>query len=103
MKLLDHISKCSDDQCASLTKGLSDEVIRTMAHICVNIMNKNIPLRSEESVKRLTPYKKQLKAITKPKTSIQKKRRIFEQKGGFLSALLGLALPLLKGIFGGFH
>ena len=72
-----------------------------MSQICVNVMNKNLLRNESDAVKRLTPYKKQLKAVTSPKTSVKQKRTTFEQKGGFLGALLGLALPLITGLLGG--
>jgi hypothetical protein len=82
-------------------KGLSDEVIKVMAEICVNLMNKNIALRSPEAVRSLVAYKKELRAVSKPKTKLHRKRKVFEQKGGFIGTLLSVALPLIGSLLSG--
>lgn len=98
--LLKHISKCSSAECSHIIKGLSDEVIRLMSQICINVMNKNLLRNESDAVKRLTPYKKELKAVTRHKATVKQKRKTFEQKGGFLGTILGLALPLITGLIG---
>ena len=97
-KLLQHIGKCSKEDCEHVMKGVSDEVIKLMCQICVNVMNKGLTRNPQEAVRRLAPYKKQLKGLTKAKTSIGQKRRQLEQKGGFIGALLGIALPVISSI-----
>ena len=82
-------------------KGLSDEVVRLMSQICVNVMNKSLTRDTAAAVRKLAPYKKQLKDITKAKTGIKQKRKTLEQKGGFIGALLGIALPLLTSLIMG--
>ena len=98
--LLKHIAKCSTTDCQHLVRGLSEEVIRLMSVICVNVMNKTLTPNSIHAVKKLSPYKKQLRAITKPKITVIAKRRILQQKGGFIGALLGVALPLITSLIG---
>ena len=98
--LLKHIAKCTSKDCEHIVKGVSDEVIKLMAQICINIMHKNLMRSPKVAVKRLSPYKKQLVAITRPKVSVTKKRSILSQKGGFLSTLLAIALPVISSIIG---
>ena len=98
--LLKHLAKCSSQDCAHVVTGMSDEVIKLMSQICINVMNKSLTRDSAHAVKKLTPYKKQLKAITKPKSSIKQKRKHLEQRGGFIGALLGIALPIISSIIG---
>lgn len=100
LPLLKHISKCNDTECKHLVAGLSNDVIRLICQIAVNVMNKNLEIPEEKAVRKLAPYKKELIQITKPKTELKKKRAILEQKGGFISALLGLAVPLISSIVG---
>ena len=96
--LLKHISKCSTGDCGHIVAGLSDEVIKLMSQVCINVMNKTLTRDSKHAVKKLTPYKKQLRAITKGKSTITQKRKVFQQKGGFIGALLGIALPIISSI-----
>ena len=98
--LLKHLSKCTAKDCEHIVNGLSDEVIKVMAQICINIMHKNLVRSPKVAVKRLSPYKKQLIDITRPKVSLTKQRGILSQKGGFLSALLAVALPVISSIIG---
>ena len=98
--LLKHIAKCSTQDCQHVVRGLSDDVIKLMSQICINVMNKSLLQDPAYAVKRLSPYKKQLKSLTRPKTTVKTKRRVLEQKGGFIGALLGVALPLITSLIG---
>ena len=98
MPLLRHLAYCKADACEHIMKGLSDEVVKLMSQICINVMNKSLTPDTAAAVRRLSPYKKQLRAITKPNTGIKHKRKTLEQKGGFIGALLGVALPLLTSL-----
>jgi hypothetical protein len=99
--LLRHIAKCSSKECGHLIAGVSDNVIKLMSQICVNLMNKNLVRDESHALKRLKPYRKELVAITKAKTPLKKKRQILQQKGGFIGALLSIALPILSSLIGG--
>ena len=81
--------------------GLSSEVIRVIAHVAINFMNKNLPISETPEVHELARYKKQLKGVTQPKTSLVKIHKILEQEGEFLGALLSLAVPLVSSVIGG--
>lgn len=98
--LLKHLAKCSDTDCNHVVRGLSDDVIKLLSQICINVMNKSLIRNPDEAVKRLSPYKKQLKALTRPKTTVTHKRKTLDQKGGFIGALLGVALPLITSLIG---
>ena len=98
--LLKHIAKCTAQDCEHIVNGLSEEVIKLMAQICINVMHKNLMRSPKVAVKRLSPYKKQLIAVTRPRVSLTKKRSILSQKGGFLSTLLAVALPVISSIIG---
>jgi hypothetical protein len=98
--LLKHLAKCSGKDCEHIMRGVSDDVIKLMSEICINVMNKTLTHDPTDAVKKLTRYKKELRAVTRPKTSLKKKRVILQQKGGFIGALLGIALPILSSIIG---
>ena len=95
------MAKCSAKECPYIATGLSSEVIRVIAQIAINVMNKNLPIDETQAVQRLARYKTQLRAVTQPKRSLLKKRKVIEQEGGFLGALLGLAVPLISSLIGG--
>ena len=98
--LLKHLAKCKATECRFIIPGLSDELIKTLAEIALNVQNKNIPVQSAAAFNKLRAYKKQLKSVTKRGASLQSQRRHFQQDGGFLPALLGIALPVLSNIIG---
>ena len=77
---------------------IKDDVIKILAEICDNVMNKNIPLNVNEAVRLLSPYKKQLKTVCRKNTTVRTKRKIFHQSGGFFPALLSLAVPVIKNL-----
>ena len=56
---------------------------------------------STKQRKRLRTYRKQLRKVANPKSSIASKRKVLSQKGGFLPALLPLLAPLLGPVIGG--
>ena len=96
--LLKHLAKCSSGDCAHVMAGMSDAVIKVMSQICVNVMNKSLIRDPKHAVKKLAPYKKQLRGVTKGKSTIKQKRKHLEQKGGFIGALLSVALPIISSI-----
>ena len=99
LPLLKHMAKCRRKDCENIVKGLSNEVIRVICQIAVNVMNKNIPIKTPSALAKLSRYKTQLKAVTKPKSTLPQKRKVLEQDGGFLGTLLGVALPpLISGL-----
>ena len=98
--LLKHLAKCSSDDCRYVVRGSSDEFIKLLTQICVNVMNKTLTRNEGHAVKKLAPFKKELIAITKRKTPLKKKRKILEQKGGFIGALLSIALPVITSLIG---
>lgn len=100
--LLKHLAKCTAGECEHIIAGMSDDVIKLMSQICVNVMNKSLIRDPKDAVKRLAPYKKQLRGLTKGKSTIKQKRKHLEQKGGFLGALLGIALPLITSLISSF-
>ena len=98
LKILEHLARCTPEECKHMIPVVKDDFIRLLAEVCVNVINKNIPLNVEEAVRLLSPFKKELKTVCRKKTSLKTKRKIFNQSGGFLPALLSLALPVLKNL-----
>ena len=101
LPLLRHMAKCNAKECRYIATGLSSEVLRVIAQIAINVMNKNLPIDEKQAVERLARYKSQLRSGTQPKTSLLKKRKVIEREGCFLGALLGLAVPLISSLISG--
>ena len=62
----------------------------------MNILDGNVPLTSSQKNK-LRINKLHLRRLVLKKTALAKKRKIL-QKGGFLSAILSAAIPLIGGL-----
>lgn len=70
--------------------------VRALQEITHNVLKKNVPLTSCQ-VKNLIrgKYRKHIKEAGNPVGSIERKRKIFIQKGGFLQYILPAALTYL--------
>ena len=75
-----------------------DDLIRCLCDVSFNIL-KGTALISRQHKKRLTKHKSSLRKLIDRKLPLKKKRKII-QSGGFLSALIGAAIPLLSSLFG---
>ena len=74
-----------------------NHVIRAISEIALNCLNGVLPLTPAQK-RKLRRYKKTMRDLNAPQTKLAAKRKIV-QRGGFVSALLGVGVPLLiKGI-----
>lgn len=79
-----------------LLKNCNSEVIKTICEIAINILNGNHKV-SKHTFKHLNKNKKILRCLACPKKSINIKRKLIIQKGGFLPMLIG---SVLSGVVG---
>ena len=75
-----------------------DDLIRCLCDISFNILKGTAPI-SQQHKKRLAKHKSSLRKLIDRKLPLKKKRKII-QSGGFLSALISAAIPLLSSLFG---
>ena len=75
-----------------------DDLIKCICDISFNVLKGTAPI-SRQNKKRLSRHKSSLRKLTDRKLSLKKKRKVI-QSGGFLSALLGAAIPILGSLFG---
>lgn len=68
-----------------------------ISEIARNILIKNIPL-TRQQLRKLLPYKKDIRNIAKKSISLKKRKHIINQSGGFLGPLLIPALTVLGNI-----
>ena len=78
----------------SLLKQATKEELTSLFEICLNILRGNIPL-STYMHKKLKREQNTLRRFADKKISITRKKKLINQKGGFLGTVAGLALPLL--------
>ena len=87
----------------SILEYADAELISALCECAHNILRGTIRLTPKEKV-RLRKYTSDLRTIVNRKTPVNRSRRILQQKGGFLSALLAplestVFLPLLRQLF----
>src|SRR5215468_6682682 len=76
------ISKCGPD------------LLRCISEVCLNVLRDNVPL-SSSSKKKLKKYKGQIRKVASKRVSTAKKKKLINQKGGFLLPLLSTVLPVI--------
>jgi len=75
-----------------ILKEAPKELINCVAECCHNVLKGNVSL-SQAQKQKLHPKRQQLRLLADKKVSIQKKKKVLNQKGGFLP-LLALAPAL---------
>ena len=78
-----------------LINKVNNCVIKAIAEISHNCLIGNVPL-SSCNYKKLRKYKNILRKIANKKLSLESKRKIIKQKGGFLNILIPSVLALLS-------
>lgn len=79
-----------------IIKHCEPDVIKTICEISLNILNGNCKL-NKKTKNQLKRYKRELRSLICYKKSINNKRKIIVQKGGFLPTLIGAVLSGLIG------
>jgi len=97
--LLKHLSKLSEQQKKNFIKTADKSLVQSICECCINILNGQVPLNASQRA-RLKRNKRNLRSLILSKTAIGKKRKIL-QKGGFLSAILSAALPIVGSLIAG--
>ena len=78
-----------------LIKKVNNCVIKAIAELSHNCLIGNVPL-SSCNYKKLGKYKNTLRKLSDKKISLNSKRKIIKQKGGFLNILIPSVLALLS-------
>ena len=79
-----------------LEAATSDE-IKAVAECALNLLKNRIKLNNNQK-RRLKRHKETLRYIAHKGTNIKKKRRAMQQKGGFLTSLLPLAISAVTSL-----
>lgn len=88
------LARSSAKRRKSLLKQATKEELTSLFEICLNILRGHLPL-SPHMHKKLERERQTLRTLADKKISLQRKKKVINQKGGFLGTLAGIALPLL--------
>ena len=80
-----------------LLKRATKEELASLFEICLNILRGNLPL-SRLMHKKLKRERITLRKLADKKISLKQKKKVNNQKGGFLGTIASIALPLLAQI-----
>ena len=89
--------KCTNQERVKHLKAASPNQIKSVCECALNVLNGNVPVHGR-LLHILKPHQKVLKQISYGKGTIQSKRRLLIQKGGFLPALAAALIPLVGGL-----
>lgn len=86
---------------AKVLKTCPNALIKSVCDCVLNLLKGNLPI-SKGIIKRLSPFKRTLRTLSKKKVPLFKKRRLLIQKGdGFLSLLIPTAISVLSSLIHG--
>ena len=88
------LADASRNERKKLLKNASEEQLKGLFEICLNIIRGNVPMEKSD-FQRLKRHKNTLSTLASHKVPMYKKRRIANQKGGFLGSVAAFALPVL--------
>lgn len=91
--LLKMLHKASPKLRKALLADLPPEIIHILSECALNILKGNVTL-SKTHKEKLRRHRKDLRALSKSRTAVKKKKEII-QKGGFLPSILAGILPAL--------
>ena len=79
-------AKTKKVRCAILQKG-GNELTTCLSECALNVIKGHVPL-TDAQFKKLKRLRSPLQQLASKKISLKRKRRLLEQKGGFLSSLI---------------
>lgn len=72
----------------------SPDLIQAICEICMNLLKGNIPITQCQHNK-LKRYKEKIRQMACRKAGVRQKKKLLNQKGGFLLPLLTTVLPMV--------
>ena len=91
------LSRSSAKRRKALIKQATREELATLFEICFNILRGNLPLNTYMK-KKLKRERHTLRTLADKKVSLQRKKKVANQKGGFLGTVASIALPLIASL-----
>lgn len=93
------LSEATPQYRKKLIQNAPNDLINCVAECCHNVLKGNVHL-SEAHKRQLHPKRQQLRELADKKVPIAKKKRILNQKGGFLPILALSLAPVLNNSIG---
>jgi len=81
----------------AIIKNCSSELVKTISECVLNVLRNNLQLTACQK-KRLQKFKGPLRALADNRVSISSKKRLLNQRGGFLVPLLSVILPAITSL-----
>ncbi len=97
LPLLKLLYKASSKQRRVILQSASDQLILTLCEIALNVLRGTIPLNNAQ-FRRLKKRKEEIKYAASKKINVEKKKRMINQRGGFLLPLLSVAIPFITSL-----
>ncbi len=98
LPLLKLLYKASLKQRRVILQSASDQLILTLCEIALNVLRGTIPLNNAQFC-RLKKRKEEIKYVASKKINVErKKKRMINQRGGFLLPLLSVAIPFITSL-----
>lgn len=92
--ILNALYYLNDDQRKAVLRNADAKLVRRICECALNILIGNVPLRKSHK-SRLRKHVKILRKLTEPTISLASKKKLIEQRGGLLTALLA---PLIGAV-----
>ena len=93
------LKRANKKQRTAILDSANKDLILCLCEVIDNVLAGTVKLSIKQK-KDLSKYKSILRQLVDKKVSINKKKKLFIQKGGFLPAILGPALGLAATIIG---
>lgn len=91
------LSRSSAKRRKALIKQATRDELASLFEICFNILRGNLPLNSYMK-KKLKRERHTLRTLADKKVPLHRKKKVANQKGGFLGTVASIALPLLASL-----
>lgn len=72
------------------------DLIKCIGDVCLNTLNGNVKL-TKHKLNHLKKYKNQMRELSSSNVSVNRKRKVLGQKGGFIPFLIGAVLSTIVG------
>ena len=97
LPLLKLLFKAKPAQRRVILQAASNELILTLCEVALNILKGTIPLTTTQ-YHVLKKKKFEIKFFADKKIGVSRKKKVINQKGGFLVPLLSIALPFITSL-----
>ena len=95
--LLERIKFSSPRSRKAVLRGLSNQEIKLLCEVCLNLVRGHLRVHDNKTFTKLKRGRKVLSDLADKRKSLKQKRKILNQKGGFIGAIAAAALPLIVG------